>query len=76
MNDTNKPAYEPTPEEVWDNRLIDGYPARFYEDCDGYDPDPFRKWDAEGRQWAEDLIADRQAHLAKVQKGRTRKGKQ
>jgi hypothetical protein len=69
-----KPAYEKTPDSFWDEWIIDGVPASHYED-DGFDPNPFRMWDAEGQQWAEDLIADRKAHLAKVPKRRTRKAK-
>jgi hypothetical protein len=30
-------------------------------------------WDAEGRQWVEGLIADRTAHLAKLQQRRAQK---
>jgi hypothetical protein len=67
MSNTNKRWPDDNP----DDPLIDGYPASFYENDGTYDPDPFRKWDAEGRQWAEDLIADRQ----KIRKRQNRKAK-
>jgi hypothetical protein len=58
--------------DFWDTWIVDG--ARLFED-DGSDPNPFRMWDEEGRKWAENLIADRKAHLGKVQKRRARQAK-